>query len=559
MSRSSWLVATLLAAGSAAGAAEKADRVFINGNVWTGEPKQPRAQALAVRGPAILAVGTNDQVRKHTERLTQVIDLKGRLVVPGFNDAHLHFLSGSLSLSVVSLEGAATLQEVQRRIGAFAKANREASWVVGRGWAYGAFPGGLPDRRDLDAVVSDRPALMTAYDGHTAWCNSAALHAAGVTRATPDPEGGVIARDADGEPTGVLKEAAQRLVRDKVPPASKEEKLRALKRGLELAASYGLTSAQNAMFDLADLPVYEQLLREGGLKLRFYSALPLAKDTSADDLAGYRRLRDTQRSPYLRFGAVKGVVDGVVESKTAAMLEPYVGGGSGLPTWSPEELNQAVARCDREGLQVLLHAIGDRGIRMALDAFAHAAQANGPSSRRRHRVEHVEVPDPADVPRFKALGVIAATQAYFASPDANTLGVYAGNLGPVRAARAMPFKLLDDAGAVQAFGSDWPVYSCEVLKGMYAAVARKTPEGAPERGWYPEHRITVEAALRHFTRDAAYASFEESVKGTLVPGKAADFVVLSEDVLSGPPERLLTARVLLTVMAGNDTHRSRDF
>jgi hypothetical protein len=559
MSRSSWLVATLLAAGSAAGAAEKADRVFINGNVWTGEPKQPRAQALAVRGPAILAVGTNDQVRKHTERLTQVIDLKGRLVVPGFNDAHLHFLSGSLSLSVVSLEGAATLQEVQRRIGAFAKANREASWVVGRGWAYGAFPGGLPDRRDLDAVVSDRPALMTAYDGHTAWCNSAALHAAGVTRATPDPEGGVIARDADGEPTGVLKEAAQRLVRDKVPPASKEEKLRALKRGLELAASYGLTSAQNAMFDLADLPVYEQLLREGGLKLRFYSALPLAKDTSADDLAGYRRLRDTQRSPYLRFGAVKGVVDGVVESKTAAMLEPYVGGGSGLPTWSPEELNQAVARCDREGLQVLLHAIGDRGIRMALDAFAHAAQANGPSSRRRHRVEHVEVPDPADVPRFKVLGVIAATQAYFASPDANTLGVYAGNLGPVRAARAMPFKLLDDAGAVQAFGSDWPVYSCEVLKGMYAAVARKTPEGAPERGWYPEHRITVEAALRHFTRDAAYASFEESVKGTLVPGKAADFVVLSEDVLSGPPERLLTARVLLTVMAGNDTHRSRDF
>jgi hypothetical protein len=218
-----------------------------------------------------------------------------------------------------------------------------------------------------------------------------------------------------------------------------------------------------------------------------------------------------------------------------------------------------VALCDREGFQVLLHAIGDRAIRIALDAYERAARANGPSPRRRHRVEHVEVPDPADLPRFKVLGVIAATQAYFANPDANTLGVYAGNLGPVRAARAMPFRALDDAGAVQAFGSDWPVYSFEVLKGMYAAVARKTPEGTPAAGWYPEHRIGVEAALGHFTRDAAYAAFEESVKGTLVPGKAADFVVLSEDVLAGPTERLLTAKVLLTVMAGNDTYRAREF
>jgi predicted amidohydrolase YtcJ len=407
--------------------------------------------------------------------------------------------------------------------------------------------------------VPDRPALLTAYDGHTGWCNSAALRAANLTRATPNPDGGEIVRDADGELSGVLKEAAQRLVREKLPPTSDEEKYRALKRGIALAASYGLTSAQNAMFDLADLPVYERVLREGGLKLRFYSALPLTKDTSPDELAQYRALRDAQRSPYLRFGALKGFVDGVVESKTALMLEPYVGGGTGLPSWTPQELNRAVVLADREGFQVFLHAIGDRGIRMALDAYELAAKQNGPSTRRRHRVEHIEVPDPADVPRFKALGVIASTQAYFASPDANTVGVYAGNLGPVRAARAMPFKLLDDAGAVQAFGSDWPVYSCEVLKGMYAAVARRTPEGTPAGGWYPEHRISVEAALRHFTRDAAYASFEESLKGTLTPGRAADFVVLSEDVLSGPPERLLTARVLLTVMAGDDTHRAREF
>jgi predicted amidohydrolase YtcJ len=552
-------LAPLALAAWPAAAAEKADRVFVNGTVWTGEPGRPRVQALAVRGPAILALGTSEQIRKHAEKRTQVVDLKGRLVVPGFIDSHLHFMSGSLALSNVNLEGAETLEEVKRRIAAFARANPDAPWIVGRGWSYSAFPGGLPHRRDLDAVVPERPALMTAYDGHTGWCNSIALRLAGVLRGTPDPEDGVIVRDADGEPTGVLKEAAQRLVREKVPPPSGEDKYRALKKGLDLAASYGLTSVQNALFDPADLPVYERVLREGGLKLRFYSALPLNEGTSADDLARYKQLRDAQRSPYLRFGAVKGVVDGVVESKTALMLEPYVGGGTGLPNWKAEDLDRAVALCDREGFQVLLHAIGDRAIRIALDAYERAARANGPSPRRRHRVEHVEVPDPADLPRFKVLGVIAATQAYFANPDANTLGVYAGNLGPVRAARAMPFRALDDAGAVQAFGSDWPVYSFEVLKGMYAAVARKTPEGTPAAGWYPEHRIGVEAALGHFTRDAAYAAFEESVKGTLAPGKAADFVVLSEDVLAGPTERLLTAKVLLTVMAGNDTYRAREF
>ena len=352
----------------------------------------------------------------------------------------------------------------------------------------------------------------------------------------------------------MLKESAIALVRKHVPPPSDDEKYRALKRRLDEAASYGLTSVQNA--SALDLPVFERVLAEGGLKVRVYSALAFAKDPPAEELARYRALREKHRGPLLKLGAVKGLVDGVVESGTAAMLEPYVvTGGTGIPNWTEEDLNRTAALYDKEGFQIFLHAIGDRAIRMALDAYAHAMRVNGTRGRR-HRVEHIEVPLPADLPRFKTLGVIASTQALFANPDKNTLEVYAKNLGEKRAARAMPFRSLDAAGAVQAFGSDYPVFSMRALAGMYAAVTRTTPEGTPAGGWQPQERLTAEAALRHFTVDAAYASFDEDVKGTLAAGKLADFVVLSEDILAEPAERLLKVKVLLTVMDGRDTFRA---
>jgi predicted amidohydrolase YtcJ len=328
-----------------------------------------------------------------------------------------------------------------------------------------------------------------------------------------------------------------------------------LKLRLEQAASYGLTSAQNA--SAIELPVYERVMAEGALKVRMYAALPMKADLPADELARYRALREKYRGPLLKFGAVKGFVDGVVDASTAAMLEPYTRGGTGHLNWTDAELKRTVGFYDREGFQVRLHACGDRAIRQALDAFASAAEANHTQGRR-HRVEHVEVPDLSDLPRFRALGVIASTQAYFASPDQTTLENYAPLLGPERASRSNAFALFDDAGAVQAFGSDYPVFPMQALHGMYAAVTRRTAAGDPPGGWYPQHRISVEAALRHFTRDAAYASFEEDVKGTLAAGRLADFVVLSEDVTAGPPERLLSARVLLTVMDGRDTHRDTD-
>jgi hypothetical protein len=528
---------------------------LVNGVVWTGDPARPRAEALAVRGDRLAAVGTNAEARAVAGPRTEVVDLKGRFVSPGFNDAHLHFLV----LETVDLAGAPDVAEVQRRIAVYARSHPEAAWVSGRGWAYSAFPGGLPRKELLDAVLADRPAFMLSYDGHTAWANSRALAAAGITRETRDPDHGVILRDERGEPTGVLEEAAMSLVRRLIPPPTDEERYLALKRRLDQAASYGLTSVQNASFPPAELPIFERVIAEGRLKVRFYWALPFLKDLSAEQLARYEELRAKYRGPLFKFGAVKGFVDGVVESGTAAMFEPYaVGGGTGILNWSAEDLNRTAAYYDKLGFQILLHAIGDRAIHMALDAFEHAARANGTRGRR-HRVEHIEVPLPSDIPRFGTLGVIASTQALFANPDPNTLEVYVPALGPARAARAMPFRSLDEAGAVQAFGSDWPVYSMETLKGIYCAVTRTTPEGTPPGGWNPSQRIPAEAALRHFTRDAAYASFDEDVKGTLAPGKLADFVVLSDDILQAPAERILKTKVLLTVMGGRDTHRDPGF
>jgi predicted amidohydrolase YtcJ len=343
-----------------------------------------------------------------------------------------------------------------------------------------------------------------------------------------------------------------------VPEPTAEERYQTLLRLLERAASYGLTSVQNASFDEADWPAYERVAAEGRLTLRFYWALPLVKDPSPDVLARYRERRELHRGPLVKFGAVKGFVDGVIDARTAALFEPYTNGGTGIANSTAEELNRAVALYDREGFQVRLHAVGDRAIHLALDAFEAAARANRTSGRR-HRVEHAELPLPADLPRFKTLGVIASTQAMFANPDQTTLENFAVVLGPERASRADAFRRFDDAGAVQAFGSDWPVFTMEVLRGIHCAVTRTTAEGQPAGGWYPENRITAEAALRHFTRDAAYASFDEGEKGTLAPGKLADFVVLSEDIVGQPPHHILKAQVLATVMGGRETFRAKAF
>jgi predicted amidohydrolase YtcJ len=550
-------------------AADHVDRIFLNGKIWTGDDAQPSAEALAIAGDKLVGVGANADIKKLAADDTAIVDLHGRLVVPGFQDSHLHFPGPSIN--EVNLVGADTLEDFQKRIADFAKSHPDLPWIVGSGWGYAIFPHQSPDKKYLDAVVNDRPVYVTERDGHMGIANTKALSLAGVDRNLPDPPNGHIMRDAKGDPTGELKESAQRLVDSHIPPESDEDVYQSLLAHMDEAAAAGLTSVQNATSPAKAWPAYLRAASEGKLKLRFRFApiiLPneggaptehkLKRPLTHDDIAYYRELRDTFRGPYLQFGAIKGFLDGTIDAKTAALFDPYVGGGSGIPFWEQDDLNQTVALYDREGFQVMLHAIGDKAIHMALDAFEYAAKTNGASGRR-HRVEHGELPRLSDLPRFKQLGVIASTQAMFASPDPTALQNFAVVLGPARASHADAFKLYDDAGAVQAFGSDWPVFPFTPLLGIYTAVTRMTPQGTPAGGWYPQNRISVEAALRHYTRDGAYASFNENVRGTLTKGKMADLVVLSADILTIPPEQIANTKVLLTVMGGKDSYRAAEF
>jgi len=550
-------------------AAPHADRIFVNGNIWTGDDAHPRAEAIAVLGDKLMAVGTNLQIRALASSETGIVDLKGRFVAPGFQDSHLHFPGPSVNS--VRLDGIETLDAFQKRLSEFAKSHEKLSWITGGGWGYSAFPNQTVDKKYVDAVVSDRPVYVSERDGHMGLANSKALLIAGITRDTPDPPNGHIMKDANGEPTGELKEAAQELMYSKIPPPTEDETYQTLLKHMDEAAADGLTSVQNATWSPADHAVYVRALAANALKLRFRFAPPilpadggapahhnLQKPLTLDDLKEYKRLRDTFRGPLMKFGSIKGFLDGTVDARTAAMSEPYVGGGTGIPFWEQDDLNKTVALYDKEGFQVMLHAIGDKAINMALNAFEYAAKTNGTTGRR-HRIEHVEVPLLADLPRFKQLGVIASTQALFASPDSTVLQNFAVLLGPERAAHADSFKIFDDAGAVQVFGSDWSVFDFSPLKGMYAAVTRMTPEGTPPGGWYPAGRISIEAALRHYTRDGAYASFDEDIRGTLTAGKLADFVVLSKDLLTIPPTDILKTKVLLTVMGGKETYRDKEF
>jgi predicted amidohydrolase YtcJ len=554
-----WLaaVAPLLAGKTGKANTGRADRVFVNGRIWTGETGSPLAQALAVRGATVLELGPSDKIRTLAGKGTDVVDLRGRFVTPGFIDAHLHLLGGGWSFEELRLDDATDFATLQARVRAWAQKNPAARWVTGEGWSYGAFPDGMPTRVQLDALVPDRPALLGSYDGHTGWANSAALRLAEITRATRDPEGGEIARDAAGEPTGVLKESAQRLVERLLPKRLPYENERAFRNAIVRAASWGLTGVHQAGISEEDLESLSRALAASPL-LRVYVALRMERDPTPEQLARQQELRQRYSSLRLRIGAVKGFVDGVVESRTAAMFEPYAAGGTGSPNWTQDELDRAVAAYDKAGFQVMLHAIGERGIDMALTAFERAAATNGTRGRR-HRVEHIEVPRLADLARFKAAGVVASTQATFPYPNRNHLEVYVATLGRERAQRALAFKAIDDAGAVQAFGSDWPVFTADVVHGLATVVTRMTDEGTPAGGWEPQQRLSVEAALRHYTRDAAFAEGAEQLRGTLAKGKAADFVVLSQDLLAIAPERIKDVKVMLTVLGGRDSYRAQGF
>lgn len=487
------VLGSAIVGASAQTARQHADRIFVNGKIWTADDARPQAQALAISGDKIMAVGSNEEVHAlATTADTAVIDLQGRLVVPGFQDSHLHF--PGQSVNEVDLHGTETLKEFQQRLADFAKAHPKLPWITGHGWGYSAFPNETVDKKYIDEVISDRPVYVSERDGHMGLANSKALEIAGITRATSDPPNGHLMKNANGEPTGEFKEAAQRLIGSHIPPESADDRYQALMQHMNEAAEAGLTSVQDAVTSLRTFGVYERAFSEGALKLRFrFAPLILPKDGGAPrnhkletalteaDLAKYRKLRETFKGPMLKFGAIKGVLDGTVDARTAAMFEPYVGGGTGIPFWDQDDLNRTVALYDKEGFQVLLHAIGDKAINMALNAFEYAAKTNGTTGRR-HRVEHAEVPLLSDLPRFKQLGVIASTQAMFANPDATVLKNFAVLLGPARASHADSFKDFDNAGVVQAFGSDWGgLLVCSVASDLLRSDTHDP--GRHARGW----------------------------------------------------------------------------
>jgi predicted amidohydrolase YtcJ len=528
-----------------------ADAIYVNARVWTGDSAQPSAEALAVRGGRLVAVGRDGDVRPLVGPTTRVVDLAGKRVVPGFIDAHWHLPTQSRA----DLVGAGNVGEIVRRLEQWAAKLPKGAWVVGRGWTPTDFPQNAAHKRFLDAAFPDRPVLITDRDGHQSLANSVALRLAKIAAITADPAQGVIERGAGGEPTGLLKESASGLVSRLIPPPTAADIARRIHEETRAAASHGIVMVHEASRREPRGEVFDALAaaaKADTMTMRWYVSVPFDPNATRAQLARYVQLKQQFTGPWLRYGIAKGMLDGTVDAQTAAMLEPYANtDATGLPFWPAPVLNRGVARYDSAGLQVELHAIGDKAVRMALDAYAQARRVNGVRDSR-HRVEHIEVPHPRDLPRFRQLGVIASTQAIFATPDITTLTNYAPLLGPSRAALSNNFRQFDDAGAVQAFGSDYPVFPMDVIRGIYTAVTRMTPEGTPRGGWYPVGRIGVEAALRHYTRDAAYAAFMEREAGVLRGGMLADFVVLSEDILSVPPEQLLRVTVERTVVGGRD-------
>ena len=519
----------------ATGDGAAADLAIVNGKVHTIDDQNRVAQAVAIAGNTILKVGTDDEIKRVTGPKTRIIDAHGATVAPGFNDSHVHFLSGGRSLSDVDLAGLTTLPQVQDKIRAFAAGKPADAWIKGRGWLYSPFPNGSPTRQQLDAVVPDRPAVMTCYDGHSVWVNSKVLELAGITSATKDPVNGLIVRDASGQPTGHLKESAADLISHVMPKATDADKRAALKAAVAHANRSGITSIQNAGGALEEMAIYDAAQKAGELTVRAYlatSARPGITEADADRMdALWKQYGD---DPTLHTGIVKLYADGVIESRTAAMLAPYEGTKSaGTPNYSVDDLNRIVAMFDKRGWQIQIHAIGDRAIRMSLDAIEKAAAANpAPARGRRHRIEHIEAVSAADIPRFGRLGVIASQQPIHAAlGDANQAvpsGPWPDAIGPERASRAWAWKSILTAGGRLTFGSDWPVAPLEPAQGIWLASTRVKANKAEDQ------RLTIDQAIAGYTKWPAYASFEERRKGTLAPGMLADVVVLTGDITSTP-------------------------
>jgi len=556
-----------LAAFACESATPAAELVFTGGRIHTVDAALPEAQAFAVRDGRFVFVGSNAGAQAWIGADTRVIPLDGRLVLPGFIDAHVHPLSGY----GLQLDGVTTVKDVFDRIGAYAASHPDEAWIEGYGWDLTVFPARGPRRESLDSLVPDRPALIWGGDGHSAWANSRALAAAGITRTTPNPDGGRIERNADGSPSGTLREAAATMAERVVPPWSLDKRLAALDRSLASMARFGITGFLDASIDDdAMLEVYREAARRGMLAAHARVSIAIPRESEALDLAATVERARTLRESVAPFddldaNTVKIFVDGVIEAGTAAMLEPYAGtdGDRGEMLRSPATLDSLARRFHEAGFQLHFHAIGDRAIRSVLDAIDGAgirADSSGPGPGR-PLIAHAQLVDPADVPRFARLGATPVFSALWAYADSYIRDLTIPRLGPERSRWIYPIGTLLAAGSPIAMGSDWPVTSMDPLRAIEVAVTRIDPAFPSDSGvaFLPGERINVESAIAAYTLGSARATLMDSVTGSITSGKRADFIVLSDDLFAIEPGRIADVRVLLTMFSGREVYRDPDW
>ena len=545
-----------------------ADLVLTGGPVHTVDPARSRATSVAVRDGRIVAVG-HDEVRELIGPRTEVVDLKGKLLLPGFQDAHVHPQGAGLELGLCHLADTVDPAEYLRRIREYADRNPDVEWITGGGWSLEAFPGGAPTAEALDAIVPDRPVFLPNRDHHGAWVNSRALERAGIDARTPDPADGRIERDADGNPTGMLQEGAVHLVGKLVPDPTPEDQLAALLRAQAVLHSYGVTAWQDAIVgayaNMADpAPSYLAALDQGLLTARVVGALWWDRERGAEQIPELLARREELHRDRFRSCTVKVMQDGIAENHTAAMLTPYLTGcgcssdNSGISFVEPGELKKYVTELDASGFQVHFHALGDRAVREALDAVESARTANGWRDTR-HHLAHLQVVHPHDVPRFRALGASANLQMLWAAHEPQMDELTLPFLGAERGARQYPFGDLLRAGATLAAGSDWPVSSPDPFQAIHVAVNRVSPaapEGTPQ--FLPGQRLDLGTALAAYTAGSAHVNHLDDITGSITVGKSADLVVLDRDPFAGPPEEIAATRVLETFVEGRRVHTADD-
>jgi predicted amidohydrolase YtcJ len=527
-----------------------ANLIVTNAKVWTGDDAHPQAQAVAILGERIMAVGSSAEMEILRGPGTKVIDAGGKLLLPGFNDAHLHFVEGGQGLDSIQLNDTTSSEEFARRVAAKVKSTSKGEWILGGDWDETKWPGAkLPTKELIDSLTPNNPVFLDRYDGHAALANSVALRMAHIDAQTPDPPGGVIVRDAQGVPTGVLKDAAEYAILKIIPPRSHGQRLAAIRRALAYAASLGVTSFQEMNDEntdsFADISAYDELLQSGELTARVYVAASIA-DWQKEAQLG---VRHAFGSPWLRIGALKGFADGSLGSRTAYLFEPYTDEprNAGLLRDQMHPLAQMqewITAADAARLQVCIHAIGDRAISTILDMYAEAIKAHS-SADRRFRIEHAQHMAAKDFDRFAQMNVIASVQPYQAIDD----GRWAeARIGHDRASRTYAFRTFLNHGVHLAFGTDWGVAPLNPLLGVYAAVTRATLDGKNPNGWFPEQKLTVEEAVRAYTMGSAYAEFQEKEKGSITPRKLADMVLLSDDIFAIDPSKIRDAKVLKTIV-----------